>query len=571
MGEPPYSAKKSVPARRQRLVLRNGKLITVNARFDIAHAMAIESGRIIAVGSDADIEPCIDAATRVIDLGGRAAVPGLIDAHAHMDREGLKQALPSLAGVRSIDDILQRIEALASEREAGEWIVTMPLGEPPEFEGMPELLRERRFPTRWELDRVAPDNPVFIKPGWGYWRVSLPLVGIANSRALAAAGVTHETQSPAASLEIDRDAGGTPTGIFRDLNVMPILELTLMRAVPAFDLATRTKALTCSMRIYNSFGTTSVFEGHGVAGDVIAAYQHVRDLGPSVRATLLFSPAWPSTTGADIRAMIRGWGRWLAGRGLGDDWLRVAGLFTEVDTSPEHGLRKAAFPSTGWAGFNYAGLPRDAVQELLSECARNGIRVEVIGTALLDMIAEVAHEASVAGQRWVLAHVGTLDQRQINVVRDLGLCVTTHTNSNIYKHGAALRERAGAARENNVVPLRRLLDAGVPLALATDNVPVSLWQPIWQAVARIDRTVNAAIAPAQALTREEALRCATMGGAYLTFDEDRKGSLEPGKLADVAVLSQDPLTCDLDQLRNTVAEMTIVDGEVVFDRAKSGR
>ncbi len=331
-----------------------------------------------------------------------------------MDREGLKEALPSLAGVRSIDDILQRIEALAREREAGEWIVTMPLGEPPEFEGMPELLRERRFPTRWELDRVAPDNPVFIKPGWGYWRVSLPLVGIANSRALAAAGITDETQSPAASLEIDRDAGGTPTGIFRDFNVMPILELTLMRAVPAFDLATRTRALARSMRIYNSFGTTSVFEGHGVAGDVIAAYQRVRDLGPSVRATLLFSPAWPSTTGADLRAMIRGWGRWLAGRGLGDDWLRVAGLFTEVDTSPEHGLRKAAFPNTGWAGFNYAGLPREAVKDLLTECARNGIRVEVIGTALLDMIAEVAREAPIAGQRWVLAHVGTLDQHQID-------------------------------------------------------------------------------------------------------------------------------------------------------------
>ena len=95
------------------------------------------------------------------------------------------------------------------------------------------------------------------------------------------------------------------------------------------------------------------------------------------------------------------------------------------------------------------------------------------------------------------------------------------------------------------MPLRRLLDAGVPVALATDNVPVSLWHPIWQVVARIDRTINAPVAPAQALTREEALRCATIGGAYLTFDEDRKGSLEPGKLADLVVLSQDPLTCDL--------------------------
>ena len=117
-----------------------------------------------------------------------------------------------------------------------------------------------------------------------------------------------------------------------------------------------------------------------------------------------------------------------------------------------------------------------------------------------------------------------------------------------------------------MVPLRRLLDAGVPVALGTDNVPVSMWYPVWQTVARIDRTINAPVAPEQALTREEALRCATMGGAYVTFEENEKGSLEPGKLADIAVLSQDPLTCDLDKLRETTADMTIVGGKVVYER-----
>jgi predicted amidohydrolase YtcJ len=549
------------------LVLRNGKIITVNPRFDIAQALATRDGRILAVGTDAEIEPFIDASTRVIDLAGRAATPGLIDAHAHMDREGLKQALPSLAGVRSIDDVLTRIATLARDRGPGEWIVTMPLGDPPEFEGMPGLLREGRFPNRQELDQAAPDNPVFIKPGWGYWRVTLPLVGIANSRALAAAGINKETESPAASLEIDRDASGTPTGIFRDFNFMPILELTLMRGVPAFDFATRVRALAASMRIYNSFGTTSVFEGHGVNADVIAAYQRVRAEHPKVRATLMFSPAWRGTSADDVAGMISHWGRWLAGRGLGDEWLRMQGVFAEVDTSPEHVLRKAAFPDTGWAGFNYAGLPAETVKALLLECARNGIRVEVIGTVLLETLADVARTAPITGQRWVLAHVEALDQRQLDLVRELGLCITTHTNSAIYKRGAALRDRVGASRLNDIVPLRRLLDAGVPVGLATDNVPVSLWHPIWQVVARIDRTINAPIAPGQALTREEALRCATMGGAYLSFGEDLKGSLEPGKLADVAVLSQDPLTCALEDLRDTVAETTIVGGEVVFDRA----
>ncbi len=548
------------------LVLRNGKIITVNSRFEVAQALAIRDGRILAVGTDAEIGPLVDASTYVIDLAGQTAMPGLIDAHAHMDREGLKQALPSLAGVRSIDDVLTRIATLARERAPGEWIVTMPLGDPPEFEGMPDLLREGRFPNRWELDQAAPDNPVLIKPGWGYWRVTLPLVGIANSRALALAGIDKKTRSPAASLEIDREAGGSPTGIFRDFNFMPILELTLFRGVPAFDLATRVRALTESMRIYNSFGTTGVFEGHGTSAEVIAAYQRVRADHPTVRATLMFSPAWRTTSADDIAAMIRDWGRWLAGRGLGDEWLRVQGLFTEVDTSPEHALRKAAFSNTGWAGFNYAGLPAEAVKALLLECARNGIRVEVIGTALLETLADIARAAPIVDQRWILAHVEALDAHQLDLVRELGLCITTHTNSAIYKREAAVRDRLGAARLNDIVPLRRLLDAGVTVGLATDNVPVSLWHPIWQVVARMDRSTNAPIAPEQALTREEALRCATMGGAYLSFEEDLKGSLEPGKLADVTVLSQDPLTCPLHDLRDTVAEMTIVGGEVVFDR-----
>jgi predicted amidohydrolase YtcJ len=190
--------------------------------------------------------------------------------------------------------------------------------------------------------------------------------------------------------------------------------------------------------------------------------------------------------------------------------------------------------------------------------------VEVIGTELLEIIAEVAEKFPISEYRWILAHVESLDDRQFNLVREHGLCVTTHTNGYLYKRGAMLRDRLGAAREHEIAPLRRLIDGGVPVSLATDNVPVSMWHPIWQVVARIDRTINAPIAPDQALSREEAIQCATMGGAFLTFEEDIKGSLEPGKVADLVVLSQDPLTCDLEKLRHTVAEITVVDGEVVY-------
>ena len=549
------------------LVLTYGKIITVNGRFDIAQAVAVEGERIIAVGSAAEITPLIGKETRVIDLAGRCAMPGLIDGHAHMDREGLKEALPSMAGLYAIKDIQVRLAELVARARPGEWIVTMPLGDPPEYEPSPRDFVDGRFPNRIDLDQVSPDNPVYIKPAWGYWRVGMPSVAVANSLALKLAGIDRNTQSPAGSVVIDRDATGQPTGIFFDDNRMPILDFTLMRAAPAFDLATRIAALPRSMHIYNNVGTTSVYEGHGVARDVVEAYRRVNAAGQqTVRATLALSPAWQDASADTIPALVGDWARWLARTGTGDSWLRENGLYSEVDTSRENEIRQSVYPETGWAGFNYTGLPREAMKVLLRECARSGIRVNGITPPTLELFAEASKEFPIQGQRWVMAHVTALTEAQINLVRDFGLVVTTHTNGYVWKSGAELAARIGKDRENDAVPLRRLLDAGVPVSLGTDNVPVSLWYPVWQSVARLDRKTQTQVAPEQALTREEALRCATLGGAYLTFEENEKGSLEQGKLADIIVPSQDPLTCDLDKLRHTVADLTIVGGKVVYER-----
>ena len=554
------------------LALLNGKIIAVDRDFGVAEAVAISGGRIAALGRTADVRAQLPAGARTIDLAGRTVVPGLIDGHAHMDREGLKEVLPSMAGVRGIDDILERIAALAAKAAPDEWIVTMPIGDPPEFENVPGCLKEKRFPTRWELDRVAPHNPVYIKSIWGYWRTSLPLVSIANSRALALAGVGRGTLPPAPSVQIERDfATGEPNGIFVEWNKMPVVEFTLMAAAPGFTLAQRTEALGRSMEIYNSFGTTSVVEGHGVAAEVLAAYQRMNAAGrQTVRAVLAFSPAWSAVSGADVRALVASWAQWLAGRGIGDSWLRVQGIYGEADASLERELRAKALPRTGWAGFHYdSSLPREALKTLLREAARNRIRVTGILPDMLGIFREVAREADFSDQRWMLGHITALTRDEISAIRDLGMAVTTHTNAYIHKRGAQMLAQVGEARENDVVPLRSLLDAGVSVSLATDNVPVSLWGPIWQTVARRERQNGRRIAPGQALTRAEALRCATMGGAFLSFDEQEKGSIEPGKLADMAVLSADPLTCPEDEIKDVVAELVIVDGRVVYDRAEA--
>src|SRR5262249_7039559 len=161
----------------------------------------------------------------VVDLKRRAVVPGLIDGHAHMDREGLKLICPALGPARSIRDIQDRITELARDKPAGEWIVTMPIGDPPYYFDVPDMLAEKRWPTRQELDAAAPEHPVYIRAIWGFWRHSLPLVSIANTAALRLAGITRDTPSPVPTLTIVKDANGDPTGVFVEREMQPLAEL----------------------------------------------------------------------------------------------------------------------------------------------------------------------------------------------------------------------------------------------------------------------------------------------------------------------------------------------------------
>jgi predicted amidohydrolase YtcJ len=550
------------------LILHGGRILTLDDRSQVTEAIAIAGDRIAAVGRDAEILALAHPGTRRLDLRGRTVIPGLIDAHAHLDREGLKDVFPSLAGAASIDDVLQRIEALARDTESGQWIVTMPIGEPPEYRDLPNNLRERRFPTRWELDRAAPRHPVYIRAPWGYWRHTLPLVSIANSEALRRAAVTADTLPPWGGIQIDKVwSTGEPNGIFVEWTYMPVVELSLMAGMPRFSHAQRVEALRRSMRTYNATATTSVFEGHGIADEVRAVYHDVAAAGDmTVRAHLTMSPAW-STNPKPPAEQVAAWASTYAGRGTGDAWLRLGGLFAEAGTTADNLVRARAWPYTGWAGFAYsAGLPREQLRDALVAAARHDVRVGGIQRDLLGLYEEVNRIVPLRDRRWVLEHISVLTDDEIHRIRDLGLVVTTHTNSYIAKQGDILRQRVGPDAEDTIVPLRTLRDAGVAVALATDNVPTTLFNPIAQTVARLDRSAGRAIAPSQRLTREEALRAATTAGAFLTFEEREKGTLEPGKLADLAVLSEDPLTVDESRIAGIVADVTIVGGRIVLER-----
>ena len=549
------------------LIVRNAKIATLDPAGRIAQAVAISGDRFTAVGSDVDIAALAHSGTRQIDAKGRLVVPGLIDGHAHMDREGLKDRLPSLAGCRSIAEILERIAALAKTTPKGEWIVTMPVGEPPFYEGVPQNLKEGRFPDRHELDSVAPDHPVYIRAIWGHWRNTLPLVSVANTRALKLAGISRNTMPPAPSIQIDKDPStGDPTGVLTEFTYKPLVEKTLMALIPQFTLDDRIAGLARSMQVYNSYGTTSVFEGHGIASEVLAAYQDLRARGPlSVRSVLMFSPAWPTTDITTIREMLADWGRWLTGRGMGDEYLRMCGLYTESDYSDENRLRAICGPYTGWAGFNFdAGLPEDVMVEMMVEAARLGIRVGSFSPRILDLYAKVNERVSITEQRWLLEHVGMFTIDEVKRVRDLGLLVQAYSSKWIEQDGEKLRAELGDEGAERVLPMRDLIDASVHVSLATDNVPPTLLLPISHVVTR-KTDAGRPLGASQAISRIEALAAASREGAYLSFEEDVKGTIEPGKYADLAILSEDVLTCPEDQIAGIRSVATITGGRVVHE------
>lgn len=550
------------------IVLRSGKIITVDATSSVAEAIAVSGEKIAALGSNEATTAHIGPSTRVIDLKGRSVIPGITDGHAHMDREGLRNVFPSLGRVRSIRDIQDRIADLARGKKPGEWIVTMPIGDPPYYFDVPELLAEKRWPTRQELDVAAPNNPVYIRSIWGFWRGTFPIVSCANTEALKRAGITRDTTSPVKSLSIDKDSNGDPTGVFIEQEMQPITELLWFRDATRFSHVDRMKALQESQRLYHAVGTTGIFEGHGAAGELIRVYKQThRDGALSMRTTLAFSPDWHAAGAAPLGPFVDSWAAWLGDPAIGDDRLRMSGVYLSLGQPPAAAVRTAAAGSyTGWAGFHYtSGLPRAQLKEVLVRCAANDIRVVMNGPPVLDLYDEVDREVPLQGKRWVIAHINDFSPKDIERIVRMGLVLTTHTNNYLFKGLHVHAKRLPPDRHREIVPLRSLIDAGVKVSLATDNVPISNFLPIAHTILRTSYVTKQRIAPEQALTRMQALRCATADGAYLTFDEQKRGTLQVGKYADLALLSADPLTVDENRIADITSVMTMVGGRIVHE------
>jgi predicted amidohydrolase YtcJ len=545
-------------------LLVNGRITTLDDA-EAPEALVVD-GKLIAFSGarkDAAAFAAARGDTQVTDLGGRCVVPGLIDMHAHLDREGLKQSHPAMTGLRSRRDVLQRIEDLARASRPGDWIVTMPIGEPPFYFFATPADEAALYPTRHELDEAAPANPVYIRPILGFWRWSpLPetLVSAANSVALAAAGLTDATPPPATSVELERDALGRLTGRFFERTTASLLELIHFAHPTGYRAADRVAALRASQAAALSAGVTTVFEGHGVEPAVLAAYKALHENEElAIRAELAFSPSWSSAAPAAPAAIVERSLAWLGGAGRGDDRLRIRGLFINPHSAPDDAARARAGGYTGMAGYHFdSGLAADDAVAVLQACVRAGIRAVGLSTALYPLFDRAGNGGDISGLGWLIQHCSHVTEENAAIARRHRIGLTFLPVEAIYKQ--APLAHADPARARDWMPLRRLIDAGQPVSFASDNIPPSLFFAIWCSLARLDYRGQELPDPDGAISRADALRIATMGAAQCLGRADRLGSLRAGKQADLAVLDRDYFSCPLHEIPEIRAVAAMVDG-----------
>lgn len=508
-----------------------------------------------------------DRRTGVVDLAGATVIPGLVDAHAHLDREGLKYRLPALARCRSIADIQALIRSLATRRAPGEWIVTMPLGTPPFYLDPTDGLAEKRWPTRADLDAAAPRHPVYIRGIWGYWNRP-PVYSVANSAALALAGLTRDTVPPK-GVELLRDPAGEPTGVFVEHNLIQVLEFTLLRRVPRFTFDDRVRALRESQRRYAARGVTAIYEGHGIAPEVLRVYRESHERGElDLRCTLALSPTWRAAEAARVLPDVAAWA---GGRGLGDDRLRVAGICLHYGGDPEVArILHESQPYTGWAGFVESANTHAEYATQAELAARLGLRVNTLATRclpeVLDVWEAVAARAPIRHLRWVLVHLHAATPAQLARIRRLGAVATTNPISYLWRSGAAEVARTGG-QADTLLPHRSLARYRIPFGLATDNKPANPWLAFVAVVERRDMRSGTVLGAHERLSRLQALHALTVGGARVTFAENERGVLAPGWVADLAVLDRDPLTAPAAELEDLTAKLTMVGGRIVHGNA----
>jgi predicted amidohydrolase YtcJ len=540
------------------LIFHGGKVVTADAAFTVAEAVAIKGDRIVAVGTSRDVlDRERGAQTRVIDLKGRTVLPGLMDSHTHPPGAALSELTNEFAVIRSFDDIRNYIRKQAARTPKGEWIFV-----PKTF---PARLKEMRMPTREVLDATE-DHPVFYDASYA---------NAVNSYALKMSGITRATPDPPhEGARIIKDASGEPNGILTG-RATELLK-NLSRRAERFSEQQRLDALEAMLKRYAAAGLTGVTD-RGVGEESIQLYNKLKAAGRlPIRVVMTYRPSLEQLKKSTYRS------------GQGDDWLKFGSFKVGLDGGINAGT---SFMREPWQPYSAElfgfydpkmrgdlRMPFEQLAVIMRVAWEQGwpLSAHSQGSAstegLLDVWERLDKEKSIAPSRSHPIHASFLTPGIIARAKRLGVVFDVQPDW-FYFDGAAMSKVVSAEALRYFNPYQSLVKAGVLFGGGSDhmigwdkNTAINAYNPFLGMYAAITRKTfqGVVIHPEEKLTREQALRMYSSWGAFLNHAEKERGSIETGKLADLVVIDRDYLTCSEEQIKDITPVMTIVGGRMAY-------
>ncbi|WP_157267851.1 amidohydrolase [Azohydromonas aeria] len=546
------------------LIYTGGDIVTVNDRAPRAEAVAVRRGVIVGVGTRAQVERAWKgSATRTVDLAGRTLVPGFIDAHSHLAQMETTWGTPNLnpppvGAIRSIEDIVAAMRRHVQEQDIapGETVLASGYDD--------SMLAERRHPTRADLDRVSTAHPVLAVHASGHLLA-------ANSRALAAVGYGRHTQDPPGGV-VRRGADGEPDGVVEELAALPFMQLPKPR-----DMEARLRNLLQIQDHYAARGTTTAQDGISLLHDV-ALMREAAGRG-LLKLDLVAYPRWDqfndmlagkSAPAADVAAPDGGY------RGR----FRIGGMKITCDGSPQgktaYLSRPYLHPPHGQGADyrGYPGVPQEELDRWFDLAWRHGLQllVHCNGDAAAQQMIDAARKAVARHGRKdlrpVMIHAQFIRHDQVDQLKALGIVPSFFTGHTFFWGDWHINETVGRERAFGMSPMAYALRQGLRCTNHTDApiIPVDHLMAMWTAVNRVSRS-GVVVGPDERVSALDALKAVTLHAAWQYHEERLKGSIEAGKLADLAVLDRNPLKVDPMAIKDIQVLQTIKEGRVIHDAA----
>jgi len=531
------SAGGRVTAQPADLVLFGGRIVTLDAESSVHEALAIRDGKVLAVGSDEAMRALAGAGTRTVALGGRTVIPGLIDSHLHAIRAALSFSTEvNWIGARSLPEALARIHAAAERMPPGAWLIVAG--------GWNELqFAERRRPTQAELEAAAPNNPVYVQLGYGW--------AIMTDDGFATLRIRDEADlPPGAALERN---DGRPTGAITGGSGAIV---ALFDRLPKPTFAQQIEGTKAFFHELNRLGITGVVDPGGnnlFAPDYEALLEVWRTHALTVRVAYSLNGPTAGQEFAELKNLTA-----LLPMGFGDEYLHFNGLGERIT----YAMNNNPAPSDE---------DKERYYEIVRWAAERGMAItmhwgpDATVHHLLDVFERVNREVPIAPLRWSIAHLNDASDATLERMRALGVGWTVQDA--MYFGGDALIERSGPDAGRRIPPVVTGQRLGVPIGAGTDAHRVASYNPFTALQWFVDgRTVSGTPirGPEETPDRETALRFYTQGSAWFSFDEDVRGSLAPGMLADLAVLSQDYFAVPTAEIGDIESVLTLVGGRTVY-------